>query len=182
MYISTGTTGLPKGVLATQRSWLTNVINVSKICVFYLHVLKGQKIIISSQRAALRRGEDVPVPLPGPQKSMLISVPFFHVTGSTSLAVWQPAASQRQSSLLHAQMLATMAGLRIILMRKWDIQEGSVSNDIFRPQSFTSLQLRGICFNLAPSSTGQSSLMYAHRLIKEEHVAIAGGCVLGRSA
>jgi len=77
-------------------------------------------------------------------------------------------------------MLATMAGLRIVLMRKWDIQEGSVfDDDIFCPQSFTSRQLRGNCFNLAHSSTRQSSLMYAHRLIKEEHVAIAGGCVLG---
>jgi len=40
-----------------------------------------------------------------------------------------------------------MAGLRIILIRKWDIQEGSVFDDIFRQQSFTSLQLRGIYFN-----------------------------------
>lgn len=70
--------------------------------MFHLRVLKGRKIMIGSQRAALRRGEDVPVPLSGPQKSMLISVPFFHVTGSTSLAVWQLTASQRQLDLPHA--------------------------------------------------------------------------------
>lgn len=102
---TSGTTGLPKGVLTTQRQWLTNTINVS----------------VSGRRATLRRGEDFPVPLPGPQKSILISVPLFHVTGSTGLA-----------------MLATVGGFKIVLMRKWDIQE-------------------------------------ATRLIKEEHVTIAGG-------
>lgn len=87
--VSIGTTGLPKGVLTTQRQWLTNTINVSKICAFYFHVLKGREVSVSGRRATLRRGEDFPVPLPGPQKSILISVPLFHVTGSTGLAVWQ---------------------------------------------------------------------------------------------
>ncbi|KXN90245.1 2-succinylbenzoate--CoA ligase [Leucoagaricus sp. SymC.cos] len=100
---TSGTTGLPKGVLSTQRQWLTNTVNVG------------------SRRAALRRGEDLPVPTAEPQKSMLISVPLFHVTGSTSLT-----------------MLATLGGLKIVFMRKWNIQE-------------------------------------ATRLIKEEHVTIAGG-------
>lgn len=45
------------------------------------------QVTVGSRRAALRRGEDLPVPVPGPQKSVLISVPLFHVTGSTGLAV-----------------------------------------------------------------------------------------------
>ncbi|KAF5363672.1 hypothetical protein D9756_000643 [Leucocoprinus leucothites] len=102
---TSGTTGMPKGVLSTQRQWLTNAANV----------------MVGGRRAALRRGEDLPVPVPEPQKSMLISVPLFHVTGSTSLT-----------------MLGTMGGLKIVLMRKWDIQE-------------------------------------ATRLIKAEHVTVAGG-------
>jgi hypothetical protein len=43
--------------------------------------------MVGGRRAALRRGEDLPVPTAEPQKSMLISVPLFHVTGSTSLTV-----------------------------------------------------------------------------------------------
>jgi hypothetical protein len=46
------------------------------------------KVLAGGRRAALRRGEDLPVPIPNdPQKCMLISVPLFHVTGSTSLTV-----------------------------------------------------------------------------------------------
>ncbi|KAF9058217.1 hypothetical protein BJ165DRAFT_1426444 [Panaeolus papilionaceus] len=83
---TSGTTGLPKGVLSTQRQYLTNILNV----------------MVSSRRAALRRGEGIPVPVPGPQKGILIPVPLFHVTGLTSLS-----------------MLATLGGFRIVLMRKW---------------------------------------------------------------
>jgi len=52
----------------------------------FIHPLQ---LTVNARRAALRRGEDpdVPVPLQGPQKGVLISVPLFHVTGSTSLAV-----------------------------------------------------------------------------------------------
>ncbi|KIK06727.1 hypothetical protein K443DRAFT_88918 [Laccaria amethystina LaAM-08-1] len=89
---TSGTTGLPKGVLSTQRQYLTNVLNV----------------LVGSRRAALRRGDDIIVPPRGPQKGILISVPLFHVTGSTSLS-----------------MLATLTGLKIVLMRKWDVEEAN---------------------------------------------------------
>ncbi|THH19787.1 hypothetical protein EW146_g1465 [Bondarzewia mesenterica] len=70
---TSGTTGLPKGVLGTHRMFLTNVANV----------------LVGSRRAILRRGEPLPpfVVPEGPQKGILISVPLFHVTGSTSLSV-----------------------------------------------------------------------------------------------
>lgn len=89
---TSGTTGNPKGVLSTQRQFLTNIINVS----------------ISRRRAILRRGEEICEPVSSPQKGILLSVPFFHVTGLTSLA-----------------MLASVAGMKLVLMRKWDLEEAS---------------------------------------------------------
>ncbi|KJA24659.1 hypothetical protein HYPSUDRAFT_38744 [Hypholoma sublateritium FD-334 SS-4] len=89
---TSGTTGMPKGVLTTQRQFLTNILNV----------------MVGGRRAALRRGEEIPGLPEGPQKGILISVPLFHVTGLTSLA-----------------MLATMAGLKIVMMRKWNPNEGA---------------------------------------------------------
>ncbi|KAJ7129707.1 hypothetical protein C8R44DRAFT_777452 [Mycena epipterygia] len=66
---TSGTTGLPKGVLSTQRQYLTNTLNT----------------LVARRRALLRRGEDIPTPsLEDPQQGLLISVPFFHVT-TTSL-------------------------------------------------------------------------------------------------
>ncbi|KAG2015644.1 long-chain-fatty-acid-CoA ligase [Coprinopsis cinerea AmutBmut pab1-1] len=90
---TSGTTGLPKGVLSTQRQFLTNVLNV----------------LVGGFRAALRRGEDLPSPMTKscPQKAALVAVPLFHVTGSTSYS-----------------MMATMTGMKIVLMRKWDVEEG----------------------------------------------------------
>ncbi|KAF8165363.1 hypothetical protein B0H34DRAFT_688919 [Crassisporium funariophilum] len=89
---TSGTTGKPKGVLSTHRQFLTNVLNV----------------MVGSRRAILRRGEDIPAPIVGPQKGILISVPLFHVTGLTSLS-----------------MLATLTGMKIVLMRKWKPEEAA---------------------------------------------------------
>ncbi|KAF7433422.1 hypothetical protein PC9H_005374 [Pleurotus ostreatus] len=110
---TSGTTGLPKGVLSTQRQFLTNVLNV----------------LVGSRRAALRRGEDISsTPPPGPQKGILVSVPFFHVTGSTSLS-----------------MMASLTGLKIVLMRKWVPEEALMDVPL------------------------------ADRLIREENIGVAGG-------
>ncbi|KAJ2913136.1 hypothetical protein MD484_g7268, partial [Candolleomyces efflorescens] len=102
---TSGTTGLPKGVLSTQRQFLTNVLNV----------------LVGGFRAALRRGEDLsPTPSPSPstsgststsapvvpQKAALVAVPLFHVTGSTSYS-----------------MMATLTGMKIVLMRKWIVED-----------------------------------------------------------
>ncbi|KAE9399485.1 acetyl-CoA synthetase-like protein [Gymnopus androsaceus JB14] len=87
---TSGTTGLPKGVLSTQRQFLTNVLNTQ----------------VGPRRAILRRGENLDPPPEGPQKGALIAVPLFHVTGLTSYT-----------------MLASMAGMKIVLMGKWIPQE-----------------------------------------------------------
>uniref|UniRef100_A0A8H8CLN0 Uncharacterized protein n=1 Tax=Psilocybe cubensis TaxID=181762 RepID=A0A8H8CLN0_PSICU len=95
---TSGTTGMPKGVLSTQRQFLSNIFNAS----YAYFVTAG------GRRAALRRGESIPPPPTGPQKAILLSVPLFHVTGLTSLT-----------------MLSTMVGLKIVMMRKWNPEEGA---------------------------------------------------------
>ena len=85
---TSGTTGKPKGALGTHRNMLSNIFASAS----------------SSARNFLRRGEAVPAPDPGlPQRSTLLSVPFFHATGC--FAVMGPSV---------------FAGAKIVLMRKWD--------------------------------------------------------------
>ncbi|PPQ63866.1 hypothetical protein CVT24_009492 [Panaeolus cyanescens] len=127
---SSRTTGLPKGVLSTQRQYLTNVLNV----------------MVSGRRAALRRGEGIPVPVPGPQKGILIPVPLFHVTGLTSLS-----------------MLATLGGFRIVLMRKWIPELGEWSRAKYAHTNTQDIKSCTDIFRLFD------------RLIKDENVAVAGG-------
>ncbi|KAJ3998753.1 hypothetical protein F5050DRAFT_1566486 [Lentinula boryana] len=91
IYFTSGTTGRPKGVLSTQRQYLTNVFNA----------------LVAPMRNTLRKGEDLDQSVPDePQKGFLISVPFFHVTGTTSQA-----------------LTATFRGMKIVLIRKWNVQE-----------------------------------------------------------
>jgi acyl-coenzyme A synthetase/AMP-(fatty) acid ligase len=72
IYFTSGTTGRPKGVLSTQRQYLTNAFNA----------------LVGSMRNSLRQGESLDQPVTvEPQKGFLISVPFFHVTGTTSQTV-----------------------------------------------------------------------------------------------
>ncbi|ESK97065.1 long-chain-fatty-acid-- ligase [Moniliophthora roreri MCA 2997] len=69
---TSGTTGFPKGVLSTQRQFLSNAFNT----------------VVGNCRAALRRGEDLSSPpVEGPQKGALVAVPLFHVTGLTSYSM-----------------------------------------------------------------------------------------------
>jgi long-chain acyl-CoA synthetase len=66
IFYTSGTTGKPKGALATQRNINSNIM--SGAC--------------SAARSFLRRGEAPPQPDPeAPQRATLLSVPFFHATG-----------------------------------------------------------------------------------------------------
>ncbi len=66
IFYTSGTTGKPKGALATQRNINSNIM--ASAC--------------SSARSFLRRGETPPAPDPdAPQRGTLLSVPFFHATG-----------------------------------------------------------------------------------------------------
>jgi long-chain acyl-CoA synthetase len=88
IFYTSGTTGKPKGALATQRNINSNIMAGAS----------------AAQRAFLRRGETPPAPDPNaPQRSMLISVPFFHATGC--FAVLNPIL---------------FAGGKLVMMRRWD--------------------------------------------------------------
>ena len=66
IFYTSGTTGKPKGALATQRNINSNIMAVGSIAA----------------RGFLRRGEAPPQPDPdAPQRALLLSVPFFHATG-----------------------------------------------------------------------------------------------------
>ena len=85
---TSGTTGKPKGALGTHRNMLCNIFASASVAA----------------RNFLRRGEAVPAPDPNaPQRSSLLSVPFFHATGC--FAVMGPSL---------------FAGAKIVLMRKWE--------------------------------------------------------------
>jgi long-chain acyl-CoA synthetase len=91
IFYTSGTTGKPKGALGTHRNICSNIM--ASAC--------------SQARSFLRRGEAPPAPDPdGPQKSTLLSVPFFHATGCH--AVLNPAL---------------VAGVKLVLMKKWDVVE-----------------------------------------------------------
>ena len=67
---SSGTTGKPKGILATHRAIIANMFNS----------------MANQVRALLRRGETPPEPNPeDPQKATLVSIPLFHATGSFAI-------------------------------------------------------------------------------------------------
>ncbi|HEX4199063.1 MAG TPA: class I adenylate-forming enzyme family protein [Caulobacteraceae bacterium] len=66
IFYTSGTTGKPKGALATNRNITSNIMAGG----------------IGGARAFLRRGEMPPAPDPdAPQTTTLLSVPFFHATG-----------------------------------------------------------------------------------------------------
>jgi long-chain acyl-CoA synthetase len=66
IFYTSGTTGKPKGALATQRNVNSNI----------------GAAMAAAQRPFLRRGEMPPAPDPdAPQRATLLSVPFFHATG-----------------------------------------------------------------------------------------------------
>jgi long-chain acyl-CoA synthetase len=88
IFYTSGTTGRPKGALATHRAINTNIITMGA----------------ATARGFLRRGEAPPQPDPSlPQRSSLLSVPFFHVTGC--FAVLNPSL---------------FGGAKLVLMFKWD--------------------------------------------------------------
>ncbi|WP_439817894.1 class I adenylate-forming enzyme family protein [Zavarzinia sp. CC-PAN008] len=88
IFYTSGTTGRPKGALATQRNVVSNIFASAS----------------SVARSYLRRGEQPPAPDPNaPQRSTLISVPFFHATGC--FAILNPSL---------------FGGAKIVMMRKWE--------------------------------------------------------------
>jgi long-chain acyl-CoA synthetase len=88
IFYTSGTTGKPKGAVATNRAVNCNILTAGA----------------AGARAFLRKGEMPPAPDPNaPQKSALLSVPFFHVTGC--FAVLNPTV---------------FTGGKLVLMFKWE--------------------------------------------------------------
>ncbi|OYU70542.1 MAG: fatty acid--CoA ligase [Alphaproteobacteria bacterium PA2] len=70
IFYTSGTTGRPKGALATHRGVNSNIM----------------ASVVIGARAFLRRGETPPTPDPNaPQAATLLSVPFFHATGCIAI-------------------------------------------------------------------------------------------------
>jgi long-chain acyl-CoA synthetase len=91
IFYTSGTTGNPKGAVISHRNIISNMLNSAA----------GQA------RAFLRRGEAPPQPDPtGPQKSFLISVPFFHATGCFAIMI-----------------PSLMSGNKIVMQRRWDTDQ-----------------------------------------------------------
>ncbi|THV00376.1 acetyl-CoA synthetase-like protein [Dendrothele bispora CBS 962.96] len=89
---TSGTTGLPKGVLSTQRAFLTIVFNVW----FIYRLLQS---LANDSVTKLRNGDSLdPAPAPERQGGILLATPLFHVTGSSvmlfSAIANSPAAAQ----------------------------------------------------------------------------------------
>ncbi|MBI1401494.1 class I adenylate-forming enzyme family protein [Hyphomonas sp.] len=84
---TSGTTGKPKGALATHRAVISNMFN-SMTC---------------QARMYLRKGEPLPEPDPEAMRATLLSIPFFHATGSFAILI--PSA---------------IRGDKIVSMFKWD--------------------------------------------------------------
>jgi long-chain acyl-CoA synthetase len=88
IFYTSGTTGKPKGAVATNRAVNCNILTAGA----------------AGARAFLRKGEMPTAPDPNaPQKSALLSVPFFHVTGC--FAVLNPTV---------------FTGGKLVLMFKWE--------------------------------------------------------------
>ncbi|KAK0452867.1 uncharacterized protein EV420DRAFT_1557142 [Desarmillaria tabescens] len=90
---TSGTTGLPKGALSTQRALLSTLFSRAAMVA----------------RDLIRRGTPYPPPQPasGPQKSILLPTPLFHVTG------------------MRMSFTGTSQGSKLVLMRKWNVEEGN---------------------------------------------------------
>ncbi|HEX6858615.1 MAG TPA: class I adenylate-forming enzyme family protein, partial [Caulobacteraceae bacterium] len=138
IFYTSGTTGKPKGALATQRNVLTNIFSSMS----------------SGARTFLRRGEQPPEPDPEVQRASLISVPFFHATGcfavlNPSLATgaklvmmhkWDPV---RAFQLIEREKVSQAGGVPTIA---WQLIEHPARKD------FDLSSLESVSYGGAPSA------------------------------
>jgi long-chain acyl-CoA synthetase len=106
---TSGTTGKPKGAMATHRNHVTNIMNV----------------MLNGATTRLLAGEAFPPPPDGPQPATLQTFPFFHIAGITGLYMsavtgarmalmykWDPMDAVR---LIEKHRLMAVAGVPIVV-------------------------------------------------------------------
>ncbi|TFY72978.1 hypothetical protein EVG20_g16 [Dentipellis fragilis] len=112
---TSGTTGLPKGVLSTHRMFLTNLFNVSSECWPPLSQAKSSTAYCEQQKSDVASwGEPVRAANPNPRNTgrhfdfgAIVSRDWFYHYDTGR------------------QMIATFTGMKIVFMRKWVPDEGS---------------------------------------------------------
>ncbi|KAG8913376.1 hypothetical protein FRC00_002529 [Tulasnella sp. 408] len=137
IFFTSGTTGLPKGVLNSHRGFLTNIPNST----------------FSKARHCLRIGDPLPKSGPGePQVVNLLSNPLFHVMGTTSYLVvgsavgtklilirkWDKIAAAR---LIEREKVTVLSGVPYMIM---DLEDGGLSESSRKP-------IVGVSFGGAPA-------------------------------
>jgi len=169
IFFTSGTTGLPKGVLSTQRQFLTNIPNV----------------LIGRMRAILRKGESLPAPDPNePQKGLLLSVPLFHVTGFTSMTMLAIAVGQK---LVMMRRWKPEEGARLIRKENISAAGGvpSMVSDIIDSSAVGAPSIESFLFGGAPAHGGlapqaakafpKAILSQAYGMTETNSVAISHG-------
>ena len=139
IFYTSGTTGKPKGALATQRNINSNIMAAG----------------CAGARTFLRRGEAPPTPDPSaPQRATLLSVPFFHATGcfailNPSLATgaklammrrWDPV---RAFELIERERLTSAGGVPTIA---WQLIEHPLR------KNYDLSSLESVAYGGAPSA------------------------------
>lgn len=141
IFFTSGTTSLPKGVLSTQRQFLTNRFNTAT----------------GPARAMLRKGESLPVPDPNaPQRSVLLTTPLFHVMGNQSfltlmtstggkLVLMYKFDAARAADLICREKLLSAGGVPNLVAQ--------ILDEIDRQGRWSEVVLEGISYGGGPPSS-----------------------------
>ncbi|GAA5863970.1 hypothetical protein JCM8547_005298 [Rhodosporidiobolus lusitaniae] len=143
IFFTSGTTSYPKGVLSTQRQYMSNRFNT----------------VIGGARALLRRGESLPTPeeaAKAPQKSVLLTVPLFHVIGNQSFLQLLTAigglvclvhkfSPSSAAALIRKEGITTAGGVPNMVMQILDELDRS-------QEGWKGLRLEGVSYGGGPAS------------------------------
>ncbi|KAI5884863.1 acetyl-CoA synthetase-like protein [Schizophyllum commune H4-8] len=104
---TSGTTGLPKGALSTQRAFLSLLFNVRSKRLNLTLSTDPKQSIAGTRRAMLRRGEEIPTGVVPEAIGILLPVPLFHIT--------------------EIQLMAVFGGAKLVLVRKYNPKQENVT-------------------------------------------------------